>query len=378
MRLASARSRILSRQLHTLDRAIASRLSLRLLPLAHHMTRTLQQAALHGPGAVIARYKALRPQWLMSGNALVEDVVRQAIHAARVAFMRWFLRRVGKRRVRVLLAAEPTDEEDDLDEEELGQEIPDEEEDEDYPGIALALADLTTAFLYYPDPWGMTPLQRLTRQEGKTYHELFMDLLRAPSADQAILLALGALALARGTRLKEAFRDVERAVRSAFVGNPAQRQRVLDALREARKNTRKETGVSARDIRELERVIERGREAVRDDAIALHLEERALRRVEVLARTLATRAFGETVIALAKKAGVEFVQWNLSPAHPHIDVCDGFASEDYGYGPGVYPLADLPPYPAHAFCLCELTPIMRYRDITEEVPTVEELSSWRP
>ena len=50
----------------------------------------------------------------------------------------------------------------------------------------------------------------------------------------------------------------------------------------------------------------------------------------------------------------------LSPSHPRADICDEITSrDDYGLGPGGYPLDQLPLYPFHPLCLCILVPIFR-------------------
>lgn len=51
----------------------------------------------------------------------------------------------------------------------------------------------------------------------------------------------------------------------------------------------------------------------------------------------------------------ETMGYNLSPQHPRADVCDPLAERDMGFGPGNYPIADVPMPPRHPHCLCFLT-----------------------
>ena len=49
--------------------------------------------------------------------------------------------------------------------------------------------------------------------------------------------------------------------------------------------------------------------------------------------------------------GINSIGWRLSPAHPRVDICDVWASDNlYDLGPGNYPPNALPP--GHPNCLC--------------------------
>jgi hypothetical protein len=76
-----------------------------------------------------------------------------------------------------------------------------------------------------------------------------------------------------------------------------------------------------------------------------------------LARTEITAAAGRaTVQASVANPFVIGVKWSLSAAHPRFDVCDGLASGGPG-GDGVYPPGQVPTYPPHPQCLCNLSPV---------------------
>ena len=69
-----------------------------------------------------------------------------------------------------------------------------------------------------------------------------------------------------------------------------------------------------------------------------------------LARTEITAAAGRAGIASARaNPYVRQMRWNLSPQHPRTDICDNLV--------GDYNLDDVPNYPAHAQCLCHLSPV---------------------
>jgi len=75
-----------------------------------------------------------------------------------------------------------------------------------------------------------------------------------------------------------------------------------------------------------------------------------------LARTEITRAHGAaTIFAAERTPGSLGVKWSTSGSHPKPDECDEKASRDSGLGEGVYPPKDVPQYPSHPMCLCNLS-----------------------
>ena len=69
-----------------------------------------------------------------------------------------------------------------------------------------------------------------------------------------------------------------------------------------------------------------------------------------LGRTEITFAAGQsTLIAASLNPYVEGIKWNLSPSHPRTDICDGNAAGS------PYAVDNVPTYPAHPFCMCNLT-----------------------
>lgn len=68
-----------------------------------------------------------------------------------------------------------------------------------------------------------------------------------------------------------------------------------------------------------------------------------------LARTEMTAAFGQAQIRAAQESpSAKGIKYCLSSSHHIRDICDELANQDEaGLGPGVYPVNDPPPYPAH-------------------------------
>lgn len=92
-----------------------------------------------------------------------------------------------------------------------------------------------------------------------------------------------------------------------------------------------------------------------------------------LARTEMTSAFGmATMKSAVMNPSNEGVRFILSGSHPEYDICDVYcATDDYGLGPGGYPLDEAPDYPFHPNCLCIMTQIVA--DIDD---TIERLRKW--
>lgn len=77
-----------------------------------------------------------------------------------------------------------------------------------------------------------------------------------------------------------------------------------------------------------------------------------------LARTEITAAAGRaTVNASIANPFTAGVQWSLSGSHPHTDICDDYARGGPN-GDGIYPPNEVPPYPPHPHCLCNLSPVV--------------------
>jgi hypothetical protein len=83
-----------------------------------------------------------------------------------------------------------------------------------------------------------------------------------------------------------------------------------------------------------------------------------------LGRTEITWAGGQTtIIASRLNPYVTGINWNLSPSHPRADVCDGLADGS------PYEVDNVPPYPPHPQCMCNLSPAVTKTpaQVTEEL-----------
>jgi len=92
-----------------------------------------------------------------------------------------------------------------------------------------------------------------------------------------------------------------------------------------------------------------------------------------LARTEMTSAFGmATMKSAAMNPNNKGVRFILSASHPEYDICDVYTqADDYGLGPGGYPIEHAPDYPFHPNCLCIMT------EIQEDInTTIERVSNW--
>ena len=75
-----------------------------------------------------------------------------------------------------------------------------------------------------------------------------------------------------------------------------------------------------------------------------------------LARTEITRAHGAATMWAAERTPFAVgVKWSTSGRHPKADECDAKAERDTGLGAGVYAVKDVPRYPSHPQCLCNLS-----------------------
>lgn len=80
-----------------------------------------------------------------------------------------------------------------------------------------------------------------------------------------------------------------------------------------------------------------------------------------LLRTETNRAFKLGLVKYAKdRTWIQGIKWELSMAHPEMDICNDIAADDlYGLGAGVYPPENTPIIP-HPHCLCYLRLIPNY------------------
>jgi len=127
-----------------------------------------------------------------------------------------------------------------------------------------------------------------------------------------------------------------------------------DGIRRGRGVLNLETGGATGLARDLEQFLIPGRSLRRTRApYGVDASFDAMR----LARTEITRAHGQAAqMAAAMNPFVEGIKWNLSGSHPRPDICDDYASGGPN-GDGIYPLNEVPNYPAHPQDMCYLTQV---------------------
>lgn len=87
-----------------------------------------------------------------------------------------------------------------------------------------------------------------------------------------------------------------------------------------------------------------------------------------LARTEMMNAYGEaTKRSIERIPGDKFLKWQTSNARQvTCDVCKENSERDIGHGKGVYREHELPTYPAHPNCMCQLLPVFENTDEFDE------------
>jgi hypothetical protein len=94
-----------------------------------------------------------------------------------------------------------------------------------------------------------------------------------------------------------------------------------------------------------------------EKAVNQWLYDRQLYYLKRVARTEAANAFHLSQIkATQKDPDIIGYQWRLSKTHPRADICDFYASVDFGLGKGVWPKDRVSRTKPHPHCLCYLIP----------------------
>ncbi|MEM2566940.1 MAG: hypothetical protein QXH20_00490 [Candidatus Bathyarchaeia archaeon] len=143
---------------------------------------------------------------------------------------------------------------------------------------------------------------------------------------------------------------------------------VAKALKKIEKLQQTESISNAKQlIRELDRAIQKQSEEMIDRAVRWWLYNRQLVRLKTIAQTELANAFHLTQIkATEEDDDVIGYQWRLSFSHPRPDICDVYATMDYGLGKGVFPKTKVPRRKPHPHCLCYLIPITRRKHHNEK------------
>ena len=111
-------------------------------------------------------------------------------------------------------------------------------------------------------------------------------------------------------------------------------------------------------LRELTKAVENLSEEAIEDAVRWWAYNKQLYYFERIARTEVANTYHLAIIKQTEED--EFVigyKWELSPAHERPDICDVYASVNFGLGKGVWPKKRVPRRKAHPHCTCLLIPV---------------------
>jgi len=111
-------------------------------------------------------------------------------------------------------------------------------------------------------------------------------------------------------------------------------------------------------LRELTKAVENLSEEAIEDAVRWWAYNKQLYYFERIARTEVANTYHLAIIKQTEED--EFVigyKWELSPAHERPDICDVYASVNFGLGKGIWPKKRVPRRKAHPHCTCLLIPV---------------------
>ena len=129
-------------------------------------------------------------------------------------------------------------------------------------------------------------------------------------------------------------------------------EKTLNKLNEARYAERKSL------IKELRKALERESNEIMKRAIETYLKKETLGRIQRITITEMANAFHKVQIkATYGDPHLVGYRWRLSRAHPRPDICDVYASVNFGLGKGVWPKEKVPKRKPHPHCLCYLLPV---------------------
>jgi polyhydroxyalkanoate synthesis regulator protein len=234
------------------------------------------------------------------------------------------------------------------------------------------LLDRLFNFLY---PDGLNLSQRLWKRKEEAKVEFFQVL------KQQLSLKRSAVKAAYGIQYR-----MEKKLGQKFVGLTKEEIKLIEKLRKSAKSMikgetskkkwdsilrqyeryikqRKETGVLHAHrtlLRELTRAVEKASEESVDEAVHWYMYEKQLYNLKRITRTETARILNTAVVESYKdNPFVIGFKWELNPAHKIKDICDKYASTDFGLGRGVFPKEKLPNCPAHPNCMCRVVPVFR-------------------
>lgn len=145
------------------------------------------------------------------------------------------------------------------------------------------------------------------------------------------------------------------------------------ALKKIEKLKRTESIANAKQLlKELDKAVEKQSQELIERAVRWWIYNRQLTRFKTIAQTELANAFHLAQIrATEEDADVVGYQWRLSASHPRRDICNVYATIDYGLGKGVWPKDKVPRRKPHPHCLCYLLPVIKRKSHKEKEPEID-------
>ncbi len=125
-------------------------------------------------------------------------------------------------------------------------------------------------------------------------------------------------------------------------------------------------------IKELQEGLAKQSQSTIENAVRWWLYNRQLYRLQTIARTELSTAFHVAQItATEEDEDIIGYRWTLSPSHPRPDICDVYATVDFGLGEGVWPKDKILRRKAHPHCMCYLVPVLKRRGMQEKETQID-------
>lgn len=177
-------------------------------------------------------------------------------------------------------------------------------------------------------------------------------------------------------------KDLQKAAEDYFIGpNPtkAQKKAFNSAVKKAERNIKRlvDSGASTSRLKsaysQVLKATKKGDLEALKKKMDNAVQKKAIYNNQTIAITETSRAYGQSVAREVEEIGANFINWELSDAHPAPDECDLYANADaFGAGKGNWPVDAAPPYPAHPRCKCIANPVIIRIDDKRKVRYSEE------
>lgn len=147
-----------------------------------------------------------------------------------------------------------------------------------------------------------------------------------------------------------------------LIHDPEAKQQWAKAVAEARQHIEslKTTGTrhaAERVLDQIRKAVAKGNADLVDNAVKWWVYDKQLYHLKRISRTeMATAGHNAIIASTAQDGNIIGYQWRLSASHPAPDICDYYASVDFGLGRGVFPKDQVPKHKAHPHCLCLIVP----------------------